>query len=53
MQHEMALEQMRLDRQEMADQTRMQHELDLEQRQQAQDAIKLAMQIEGQRGRKQ
>jgi len=48
MQHDMALEQMRLDRQEMADRTRMRHEDDLSRRQQVQDSIKLAMQVQSQ-----
>jgi hypothetical protein len=46
---DLRLEQMRLDRDDMNDEVRMQHERDMQQQQHIHDAMKLAMQIKGQR----
>lgn len=52
MRHDMVLEQLRLDRQQMSDQAKMDHEMELAKRQQAADAINLAMQVQSQKGKK-
>ena len=41
----MRVEQMRMDREQMNDAVRMQHERDMQERDHAQEAVKLAMQI--------
>ena len=42
---DLRLEQMRVDRDQMNDAVRMQHEIDMQQRQHSSDVIKLAMQV--------
>jgi hypothetical protein len=51
-QADLRLEQMRMDRDDMNDAVRMQHEKDMQQQQHVQDALRLAMQVQGQGGRK-
>jgi len=45
---DMRLEQMRMDRDQLNDQVRMQHERDMQQQQHVQDALRLAMQVQSQ-----
>jgi hypothetical protein len=45
---DLRLEQMRMDRDQLNDQVRMQHERDMQQQQHVQDALKLAAQVQSQ-----
>ena len=51
-QTDLQLEQMRLDRDDMNNAVRMQHEKDMQSQQHALDAVRLAMQVQSQKGRK-
>ena len=50
--NDIRLEQMRMDRDSMNDAVRMQHEKDMQSQQHALDAVRLAMQVQSQKGRK-
>jgi hypothetical protein len=50
--NDIRLEQMKMDRDSMNDAVRMQHEKDMQAQQHAADAVKLAMQVQGQKGKK-
>ena len=50
--NDIRLEQMKMDRDSMNDAVRMQHEKDMQSQQHALDAVKLAMQVQSQKGKK-
>jgi hypothetical protein len=50
--NDIRLEQMKMDRDSMNDAVRMQHEKDMQSQQHAIDAVKLAMQVQSQKGKK-